>query len=109
MPQPTGFSRFDRSILLRIVGSRRGADMEAIATFEKAHHRNPPTAQQIDESLARLKATGFIVQRGNHYFSVPEIQSAFFSEVRNCRDTVEELDVLDRVLARLSPPRENDP
>ncbi|MGE0755869.1 MAG: hypothetical protein AB7F89_11430 [Pirellulaceae bacterium] len=108
MIQSPELNRIDRSILLRIVGSRKGADLEAISVFEQAHHRRPPSAQEIRESIDRLVTAGLAVQQGNQFFGTPELQNAFFEEVRNCRDTMEEYDVLNRVLAKVRPGSTSD-
>jgi hypothetical protein len=103
MGQSMTLTRYDLSALLRVVGSRKGADIDAILKFEQSHHRKPPTAEQVGQSISRLLAAGLVTQQGNHYLSAPHIQAAFFNEVRNCRDTVEEFDVLNRVLAQTVP------
>lgn len=103
MSETITLNKTDTSILLRIIGSRKGADFEALANFERAHHRVPPTDDQIRESLSRLIGIGVIAQQGANYVGKPELQAAFFGEVRNCRDTLEEYSVLTRVLAQYFP------
>ena len=100
MVQPDSLTRSDLSVLLRIVGSRNGADLDAIFAFESSHHRQHPTAEQIRESLARLLDAELIVQRGNQFVGAPQVQAAFLDECKNCCDTIEEFDVLDRILAK---------
>jgi hypothetical protein len=96
-------SRSDLSVLLRVVGSRKGADLDAIVSFEQRHLRSPPSVDEIQKSISRLMVAGYVYQQGKQYFGAPELQNAFFEEVRNCRDTVEEFDVLQRVLDRIAP------
>ena len=100
MVQPDLLTRSDLSVLLRIVGSRNGAEFNAILEFETSHHRQHTTADQIRDSLTRLIDAELIVQRGNLYFGAPHVQAAFLDECRNCCDTIEEFDVLDRILAK---------
>ena len=100
MGQPNSLTRTDLSVLLRIVGSRQGADLDAIVDFESSHHRQHRTPDQIRESLARLMGAALVVQQGNQYFGAPEVQAAFFDECRNCSDTIEEFDVLNRIIAQ---------
>lgn len=90
----------DFTVLLRVVGSRKGADLDAVLAFERAHQRKEPRREEALESLNRLVAAELIVQQGNQYFGTPEVQSAFLDECRNCRDTMEEFNVLNRIIAR---------
>jgi hypothetical protein len=108
MIQSQTLSRSDLSILLRIVGSRAGADIEAIAAFERSHRRKPATIDEMRESVARLVAAGYVKQQGSRYYGAPEIQTAFLDEVRNCRDTIEEFDVLKGVMDRVAGTRGTD-
>lgn len=103
MPDTITLSKTDTSLLLRIVGSRKGATFEDLANFERAHHRKPATEDQMRESITRLIGIGIIVQQGPHYVGKPNIQAAFLNEVRNCRDTIEEFSVLTRVLEQHFP------
>ena len=100
MVQPDSLTRSDLSVLLRIVGSRNGADLDAILAFENSHHRQRSTADQIRESLARLMDAELIVLRGNQYVGTPQVQAAFLDECRNCCDTIEEFDILNRIIAQ---------
>jgi hypothetical protein len=100
MAQPDSLTRGDLSVLLRIVGSRNGADFDAILAFESSHHRQRPTADQIHDSLTRLMDAGLIVESGNQYVGAPQVQAAFLEECRNCRDTIEEFDILNRIIAQ---------
>lgn len=112
MAQSNTLTRFDRSVLLRIVGSRKGADLDALLAFERAHHRQEPSADEIRASVARLIAAELIVQQGNQYFGTPQVQAAFLNECRNCSDTIEEFDVLNRIITqfgRLEEPEGEGP
>ena len=49
-----------------------------------------------------VMAATLIEQRDNTYFGSQELQSAFLNQCRNCRDTVEEFDVLTRIIAQIA-------
>jgi hypothetical protein len=102
MVQPDSLTRSDLSVLLRVVGSRNGADFDDILAFESSHHRQRPTTEQIRDSLSRLVDAELIMQRGNQYVGVPQVQAAFLDECRNCCDTIEEFDILNRIIAKFA-------
>lgn len=91
-------SRSDLGVLLWIIGCRTGASIDEIVTREQSHHRQPPTKEAIDDCLQRLVDAGLIVRDGNHYSPEPKLQTQFLNEIRNCRDTFEESDILRRIL-----------
>lgn len=100
MSQASTFNRFDVHVLLRIAGSRTGADAASILAFEKSHHHDGTSMDMVQQSIARLLEAGHIVQQGEKYVSSGSLQKSFLSECRNCRDTVEEFDVLSRILGK---------
>lgn len=102
MTDNTSLEKRDSNVLLWIVGSRRGASFEEIVDHECAHHRrHPPTEDELRESLSRLEAKELIWRNGDRYEAKHELQEAFLNECRNCRDTFEETDVLQRMIASL--------
>src|SRR5687768_8384219 len=100
MGQPNSLSRSDLSVLLRIVGSRNGANLDDILAFESSHHRQHPTAEQVSESLNRLLDAALIMRQVDHYVGTPQVQAAFLEACRNCCDTIEEFDVLNKIVAQ---------
>ena len=98
----SSLSRSDLSVLLRIVGSRKGADFNALKEFVGAHAHHQVTPDQLRESLNRLLAASLIVQRDNAYFGSEVLQAAFLNECRNCRDTIEEFDILTRIIVQIA-------
>lgn len=98
MIQTATIKRSDVNVLLRIVGSRTGATPEAVLKFERSHHSPNINQAEIDEIIQRLAEAGLVTQRDGKYFSSDELQQAFLDECRNCRDTVEEFDILCRII-----------
>jgi hypothetical protein len=92
------FTRADLNVLFWVVGCTTGASVEEIVEHEARRHRHPPTADAIRESLARLKAEGVIVLQGDRYQGEAGLQRAFLHQCRNCRDTIEEVEILRRLL-----------
>jgi hypothetical protein len=102
MERLSDLNRSDLSVLLRIVGSRKGADFNALRDFVGSHGRDRVTPDQLQESLERLLNKSLIVRRDGEYVASNELQAAFLDECRNCRDTIEEFDILTRIIAQLA-------
>lgn len=102
MIQTAAIKRSDINILLRIVGCRAGATWNSILAFERSHHRPSLGEIEIRESLDRLLDAGLIVQANDNYLASADLQSAFLAECRNCRDTIEEFDILCRITQPIS-------
>ena len=98
MPSSSTFSRADMRILLRIIGSRKGADLEEIVAFHRSHRWPEITSEQVHDVVNRFASTGFLVQQGTKYLASPTLQAAFNDACRNCQDTIEEYDILARIL-----------
>lgn len=96
----SGLSPIEMRVLLRIVGSRPGADGSAIHTFVESHRWPGTTPDQIRDAITHLVSLGFITERGGKYFASAELQAAFINDCRNCSDTIEEFDILRQILER---------
>ena len=88
----------DLDVFLWIVGSRPGASLDEILAREQSHDPHPCSRDQIRESLWRLEAKGLITCDGLRYHAEPSMQSRFLEACRNCRDTLEENQILHRLL-----------
>lgn len=98
MTSSTAVTRADVEVLLRIVGSRKGATTEEVFEFERRHRRDTPSVDAIRDSLSRLSAAGFVEQRDQRFHAAPSLIAAFTNAARNCRDTLEERDILYRII-----------
>lgn len=94
-------SRSDLGVLFWVVGCRTGAKLEEIIEHEGHCHRKPPSNDEIGESLLRLAARRLIYQTGDRYVSDPKLQAAFMNQCQNSRDTVEEIEILRRLIATM--------
>lgn len=100
MTQVSSLQQLDVHVLLRIVGSRNGADLQSILAFEKSHKQQKATVEDIRAAVTRLIQAGHVVQRQDKYFGSDGLHQAFLDECRNCRDTIEEFDILSRIVGR---------
>ena len=98
MPSSSTFSRSDMRVLLRIIGSRKGADLEEIVAFHRSHRWPEITSEQVNDVVNRFASGGFVVQQGTKFLASPSLQAAFNDACRNCQDTIEEYDILARIL-----------
>lgn len=98
MTEAQHLTRSDLSVLFWIVGCTRGASFEEIVEHEGHRRREPPSPDAIRESLSRLEERQLIFLREGRYWGNEDLQTAFLRECRNCRDTIEEVDVLRRLL-----------
>jgi hypothetical protein len=98
MSSASAFTRGDLQILLRIIGSRKGADLGEIMAFHKSHRWPEATPEQIRDVITRFVSLGWVTEQGEKFLASPTLQSAFNEACRNCRDTIEEFDILARIL-----------
>jgi hypothetical protein len=98
MTQDQHLSRADLNVLFWIVGCRTGATFEEIFQHESHLHRQPPSQEAIRECLARLEARRLITLVGDRYRGDSKLQKAFLNECQNCQDTIEEIDILSRLI-----------
>ena len=98
MSSASAFTKPDLRILLRIIGSRKGADLSEIVAFHKSHRWPEATPEQIRDVIGRFISLGWVTEQDNKYMASPALQSAFNEACRNCRDTIEEFDILTRIL-----------
>jgi hypothetical protein len=94
----SAFTRTDLRILLRIIGSRKGADIDEIVAFHRSHRWPDAGPEQVRAVIGRFVSLGCIVERENRFFASAELQASFNDACRNCTDTIEELDILARIL-----------
>lgn len=99
MSSAAAFTHADLRILLRIIGSRKGANLTEIAAFHQSHRWPEATPDQIRQTVDRFAALGCVVEREGAFHATPGLQRAFNEACRNCRDTIEESDILARILA----------
>lgn len=104
MPASSTVSRMDMRILLRIIGSRKGADLAEIVEFHRSHRWPDITSEQVHDVVSRFVSNGFVVQQGTKFLASPSLQAAFNDACRNCQDTIEEYDILGRILESNSIP-----
>ncbi len=103
MSSASTFTRSDLRILLRIIGSRKGADFEEIVAFHRSHRWPEATPEQVREVVGRFTSMGWVTEQGNKFLASPKLQTAFNDACRNCRDTIEEYDILARILEPHAP------
>lgn len=98
MSSSPAFSHSDLRILLRIIGSRKGANVDEIVAFHESHHWSEGTMEHISEVVGRLSALGWVSQQDGKFFASQKLQSAFNEACRNCQDTLEEYEILSHIL-----------
>ncbi|MDA1179058.1 MAG: hypothetical protein O2931_09720, partial [Planctomycetota bacterium] len=64
-------------------------------------HRKPPSSDAIRDSLARLEVRRLIHRAADRYLGDGKLQAAFMNECQNCRDTIEEIDILQRLVTQI--------
>lgn len=98
MSSASAFTRSDLRILLRIIGSRKGADVDEIVAFHRSHRWPETGPDQVRAVIARFNALGWVTQQENRFLASPALQAEFNEACRNCSDTIEEYDTLARIL-----------
>jgi hypothetical protein len=98
MSSASEFSRAELRVLLRVIGSRKGADIDEIVAFHQSHRWPDGSPEQVRAAIGRFTSLGCVVEREKRYFVSTALQTAFNDACRNCSDTIEELDILARIL-----------
>ena len=85
-------------VLVWVVGSTKGADFADIVNRVRSHPGGDSLSEDgIRDILSKLESKQLITRTGDHYDAMPKLLSAFHDESRNCQDTIEEYDILQRI------------